>query len=386
MAEARFYMLTDDVPEPVWMALVLEGWEEETRPELAATGARLLRRDVQIETPEDLHQWASELKAQAEGFGVPAPDVTAVCPAPEAEAPAGDLPVYKLMPDSDLSTILTSFPKPPSNGGKPPEADAAKAPQQDAPDPPPAAPDQAAILHQAGLLVGPAPLWEHADEAEANALAKDLMPDLYALREKLASRAEWLVAPEAVLLDLVGDETKKRQLATAILATRTQTTSEDQQLRVQRVKMKEADVTLAGQRNALAATVVLMAREALEHMRKWKNLADSGIKVLWVTVGFSLLAVTYLLTYLVPGGKVSDAAIPVVIFVLALFAISPAVLLLNERPLKGLDKWAPAAAADKSSDDAAAKATADAPAAPASKSADGKAAAATTTTTTTTSS
>jgi len=75
-----------------------------------------------------------------------------------------------------------------------------------------------------------------------------------------------------------------------------------------------------------------------------------------------MAAVAYTLLKLMPDGKISDAAAPIIIFVLALFAISPAVLLLRERPLEGLDKWSPGGPAapkkeeggDPSSDDSSA--------------------------------
>ncbi len=44
---------------------------------------------------------------------------------------------------------------------------------------------------------------------------------------------------------------------------------------------------------------------------------------------------------LVRDAKLGGAGLALVIFVLALFAISPAVLLLLERPLKGLDSYSP---------------------------------------------
>lgn len=70
---------------------------------------------------------------------------------------------------------------------------------------------------------------------------------------------------------------------------------------------------------------------------------ELGLVFLIVTTLLSIAGVVYLLTYLTPHKDVSDAAIPIIIFVLALFAISPAVLLLRERPLKGLDEWSPSA-------------------------------------------
>jgi hypothetical protein len=86
---------------------------------------------------------------------------------------------------------------------------------------------------------------------------------------------------------------------------------------------------------------VKLAGESLKHMKKWRSIAKIGLLVLGFTTAFSMVAVGYVLLYLAPNDDVSDAVIPIIIFVLALFAISPAVLLLRERPLEGLDKWSP---------------------------------------------
>jgi hypothetical protein len=64
---------------------------------------------------------------------------------------------------------------------------------------------------------------------------------------------------------------------------------------------------------------------------------ELGSRFLIATVLFGI-AVTGVLVWMASDDKISEWAIPAVIFALALFAISPAVLLLRERPLKGLDE------------------------------------------------
>jgi len=149
-----------------------------------------------------------------------------------------------------------------------------------------------------------------------------VIEDLYADRSRFARRSEWVVAPEMVLLEACDSEERKSP-ARELLQVRGQLTPGDVSTRTHRGELAAAEVLLAKYRAGLADKGVLLAGETLEHMRKWRSISNWGIAALVCTTIFSMLAVCFLLLDLVPGGKVSDAAVPVIIFVLALFAISP---------------------------------------------------------------
>jgi cell division septation protein DedD len=196
----------------------------------------------------------------------------------------------------------------------------------------------------------PDKVWRWAGAGERGEVARELLPKLYEARSAAAARAGWLVAPEMVLLDGCAEE-KRPALAEELLRTRGKLTEEDTEMRKARsslaagkVDMAKQDVALAVQRVKLAEEGVKLAGELYEHMRKWRAIANWGIGILCATTIFSMLGVAYVLLKLMPDDKVSDVAAPIIVFVLALFAISPAVLLLRERPLGGLDQWSPGGA------------------------------------------
>jgi hypothetical protein len=114
--------------------------------------------------------------------------------------------------------------------------------------------------------------------------------------------------------------------------------------------MTGKELELAGKRVELATEGVGIAHEMLEQMKRWRSIARWGLISLAVTTIFAMAAVAYILVELVPDGKIGEVAAPIMIFVLAVFAISPATLLLLERPLEGLDKWSPSGPADGGGD------------------------------------
>lgn len=121
---------------------------------------------------------------------------------------------------------------------------------------------------------------------------------------------------------------------------------------VHTVARKKAEAELAAARVEVTANSARAIGETVAQMQKWRGLADSGLSFLkWASI-FSALGVAYVLVFLVHGEKVDAGEGALLIFLLALFAISPAVLLLRERPLKGLDDWSPTggSAANKGGD------------------------------------
>jgi hypothetical protein len=100
------------------------------------------------------------------------------------------------------------------------------------------------------------------------------------------------------------------------------------------------DVELGRQAVAREQEAVELLRVFRGQASKWTALATWGVGLLLVTVSFGIAMTTWLVL-LAGERKISVWALPTAIFVLALFAISPAVLLIRERPLKGLDEWMP---------------------------------------------
>ncbi len=218
-----------------------------------------------------------------------------------------------------------------------------------APSPPAPSPLAAATISAVvPALADPAVVWGRIKADQQGKIAEELIEGVYAERGKLAESSEWVVSPEVSLLRLVDDD-KRRELAEELLRVRGEITEADGAVRAARATLEQKQVDLAGKnieladsRVALAGVGVDIAKEVLEQMRKWRSIADVGLWVLGATTTFSMLATAYILLKLMPDSQVSDVAAPIMIFVLALFAISPAVLLLRERPLEGIDKWSPA--------------------------------------------
>jgi hypothetical protein len=261
-----------------------------------------------------------------------------------------------------LSKIIDGvYPAPsaaPASAASGPAADAARkddsgsAPKSPSPTAAPSPPVAATISAVVPALADPAIVWDKIKADKQGKIAEELIEGVYAERGKLAASGEWAVSPELSLLRLVDDD-RRKDLAEELLRVRGEITGPDADVRKAHAALEQRqadlaakDIELADSRVALAGVGVDLAREALEQMRKWRSIADVGLWVLGATTAFSMLATAYILLKLMPDDQVSDVAAPIMIFVLALFAISPAVLLLRERPLEGIDKWSPAGPAE----------------------------------------
>ncbi|WP_156750686.1 hypothetical protein [Mycobacterium sp. 852013-50091_SCH5140682] len=130
-------------------------------------------------------------------------------------------------------------------------------------------------------------------------------------------RENWKVMPEAVLLD---------DATTAAIERR--------------------DIILsklglpAGEHEKFLAQVVEAAKETNNQIKTWRKLAWGAV-ILLVLGLVAAVFFTYWSFQLVADGKINGYELIAIVFVLALVAISPAVLLLLQRPLKGIDQWAP---------------------------------------------
>ena len=85
---------------------------------------------------------------------------------------------------------------------------------------------------------------------------------------------------------------------------------------------------------------VAQAAEYVQQRQKWRTLADYVPKILIGTLLASVV-LTIGVLYLVSTGAMDGWQAVMVIFVLAVAAVSPAVLLLVERPLAGIDAFQP---------------------------------------------
>jgi hypothetical protein len=213
--------------------------------------------------------------------------------------------------------------------------------------------DKANVVREGLSAIATDPsLWKYVELSDRRELAKSVLTALYAARQSYAERVEWVLAPELPLLSLSPKEHQKA-LAQRILERREQISTEDRQLLEQDVERKK--VGIEGQRKVLA-----VLDEFLEHARKWRQLANWGIGLLLACVGLAIAMTIYLIVF---KSDVNQWALPAIIFALALFAVSPAVLLLLERPLKGVDEWKPGGGDSTSStnevasDDATAEST-----------------------------
>lgn len=193
-------------------------------------------------------------------------------------------------------------------------------------------------------------LWAWAEDGERGELARELLPDLYAERARFAAKAEWALAPELVLLEQSPTDSRPA-LAEQLLRVRGGLTEAD-------AAARDSRAALLGKRVNLATHGVMIAAEMLEQMRKWRSIAKWGLAALVVNSLVAIFALIYLFVHLIPDGKIGEVAAPIIIFALAVFAISPAMLLLRERPLEGIDKWSPsggAAGSDNSKDESGKK-------------------------------
>jgi hypothetical protein len=208
---------------------------------------------------------------------------------------------------------------------------------------PSAAPaDERAAIFEEGLkaIRAPAPHW---DDVKAEKLGKAILEQLYADRGIFTRAAAWAVAPEVELLARVENDDAP-DLATEMLKIRSGLTTEQVDVRKQEVALRVEDVHLKQKSVAQQEQAVQLLGAFRQQVDKWTSLADVGIGLLIVTLVFGM-AMSAWVIYLAAADKLDDWAVPTAIFALAVFIASPAVLLLRERPLKGIDQWTPSGAA-----------------------------------------
>lgn len=189
-----------------------------------------------------------------------------------------------------------------------------------------------ALTAALGTAVDPKVLWRDIPEPEQHKLAESLTEKAAAARIDLLEKSAWATAPEMVLLDACA-QADRPGLAKKMLEIRTGATDADYERR-------SAEAGLAKERTETAEVLRETLTEAKRQMETWRELAGLGKLLLIVAGAFSAVAIL-LVIILAAIGKLGEVETPIIVFALAVFAISPAVLLLRERPLEGLDKWTP---------------------------------------------
>jgi len=173
-------------------------------------------------------------------------------------------------------------------------------------------------------------LWSSLDSSERAALAKTYVEQLVASHGMHDRAQAYKTAAEVVLLDALDSDTDDADKAKV------------RELRLQTLRVRSGIPDPADQQIERAQTRVetQLLQEVVEGMKKWRALANWAPWFLLGTVVFSAAMAAFAMwaTY---KGKIDGLELAGIVFVLALFAISPVVLLLLERPLSGLDQWSP---------------------------------------------
>jgi hypothetical protein len=191
----------------------------------------------------------------------------------------------------------------------------------------------AQVVHEGALLLNsPAHLWEYIGAGdERKELALRVGEHLFRERASVARAVSYSVSPESELLRRAAGND---QLAKKMLEVRAGLTEQDTALRRLDVEARKQEVAL---QRALISTIPTLQ----EQVKKWTWLAGWAPYFLIATVLFAMAMTAWLVE--VAAGKLDGWALAPTIFALALFAVSPVVLLLLERPLEGIDKWMPSA-------------------------------------------
>lgn len=284
-----------------------------------------------------------ELEAEGEApkvkvFELAASDTLGVLALQQALRQAG-LNLGTGVGDGSMGAVLAPEP---SSTDQPPAS-------EEPPDEKPEKAETAAPLAQtidAGLkaIRVPTEVWRTVSLQDRREFASELIRDLHKERSAYARNIRWTFAPDAELLNQTAEGSARAELAGNVLKARVGLAEHQVALANQDVALRKESVAFAGEGVALRkeavkqqAEVTKMLAEFVTQLKKWTSLANWGLGFLIVTTLFGM-AMTLWVIKLARDDKITDWAVPTAIFALALFAISPAVLLLRERPLKGLDE------------------------------------------------
>jgi hypothetical protein len=195
-------------------------------------------------------------------------------------------------------------------------------------------------------LAVPDILWEYLDDATRQKVPVEILKAAYEARTEYARRIAWRFASDFELLGIIKEDNRPT-IAESLIKIR--------------AGLDERQIERAAQDVEVQKKVVVLLDEFHQQAQKWTRLAEFGVWLLIACLAFTM-AMTGWLISIAADKQISGWSLPAAIFALALFAASPAVLLLRERPLKGMDEWMPGAEPSKSSHgDAAGKGTRDRP-------------------------
>ena len=199
---------------------------------------------------------------------------------------------------------------------------------------PPDAPPAPAVFEPAKLQTK---FWEALDKTKQVTFAERYFQQAFASRTQESDITAWTLAPEMWLLNDIKDPAARDALRSEIVRFKLKTHSTE-------AAFDAVALQAAHKRIELVDVSIATSNELLAQMKRWRTLSQIVPVLL---AGSIIIAVLFLLYAfnLVDNGKLTGAGLALIIFVLALFAISPAVLLLLERPLKGLDSFSPGSAA-----------------------------------------
>ncbi len=293
-------------------------------------------------------------------------------PKPDQDTPAQGTP----KPDPATPTQGTPKPDPATPTQGTPKPDPAT-PTQDTPKPDPVAPGSADLIRElANARRNPTPYVDKlikSDPAQLPTVAGSYLAQELALNEALL----WQASPESQLLGLVSTDAERSEVSLELLRTRLGwqdspdahlidlLDSGDQkaiakELLRARAGIPESDA-LAAQRVAfetarvgLFQQAVAAAAEYVEQRKRWRAISKWSVGILIGSLAVSLL-LTLRVVELVGAKSIDGWQGVAIIFVLAVVAVSPAVLLLLERPLAGIDAFQPAGPAKAESSAAAAE-------------------------------
>lgn len=163
--------------------------------------------------------------------------------------------------------------------------------------------------------------------------------------------AFWEKAPELYLLnELEAADADRQSIVRRMLLLKAG-------LKSTQIALDRADLETAQKRNLILDVGVNIAKEALEGMVQWRALAKPAKNILVATTIFSGLMIIWL--FVEADLAAMNGYVALTMFVLAVFAVSPSVILLLQRPLKGIDEFMPGGkldvpAADDGEDESAA--------------------------------
>lgn len=137
---------------------------------------------------------------------------------------------------------------------------------------------------------------------------------------------------DLALLDRT-DATVRADLAAELLRRRHGISSRQAELDAEELESRK--VAVEAQRMALEAGHTLV-----QQLQEWSKLAR---RVPWLLIGslIGAFVLAILAYHLADNGRINGAEFGLVLFVLSVAAVSPSVLLLLERPLRGIDSFTP---------------------------------------------